>query len=203
MKFFALLFIVAIALADKVKVVAKVESKCPDCINFWTAGVGEFMQYEDLKDTIDMTILGYGKAMTLTLDPPTFYCQHGEPECYGNKVIDCGVQYVYEKQIEFTMCLSQNPSYSDEVIGNCINKIGAEEAMTEKILTCAKGAEGNKLHMAAGEATGSVSYVPYVTINGEFLGYNNKDFTLKVCQAIEGPKPASCAKVFGQSHLRK
>ena len=171
----------------------------------------EFWSHEDLAEAIDLTILPYGKAQTTTRDPPTFVCQHGPSECAGNYVLGCANKYLTEHLVDFYVCMSARYSYSESDVKQCIAQVGAQETVADTIMQCATGSEGPRLHLEAGDETGSVWFVPFVTVNGKFIGTNPNVLTKYVCDAIEGEKPESCQGVsslrspmhHGEKHHRR
>lgn len=184
---FALLAFSVMA-ADKVVVKAIVESYCPDCIAFTKNELLHFTMLEDVMEISDFEILPYGKAHIISRDPPTFECQHGDKECYGNKVELCSLAYYPTKGLNMMNCMQKVRMFDDETINACAKEEGVEGA---PIIECANGVEGNNLMLYAGDVTPKLTRVPSVLVNGKL--YPDGENILKyVCDAYEGEKPESC-----------
>ncbi|KAK8791136.1 hypothetical protein WA158_005767 [Blastocystis sp. Blastoise] len=196
MKFISLLFLITLALAQKVNVTAKVESLCPDTIRFFTRTMNEIRKHQDIMDVIDFNIIPYGKAVTISRSPPTFTCQHGNAECNGNIILNCGLKYIPKNQLAFTICLAERFSYTEDDVRACASEAGATDGMTESILSCSKGMEGLQLHLEAGDKTGSIFFVPFITVNNKFIGTNPSRLLPTICKALPEPVPESCKSVL-------
>ena len=190
MKFAAIFGLLAICVlaAPKVEVKALVEALCPDCIYFTSHELLELTQTKDIMDIINLEIVPYGKAHIVSRDPPTFICQHGEQECYGNKVELCTIAQNSERALSVMNCLQKTRNFGDENIKKCALP---EEIDPEAVIECAKGDEGNKLMLRAGDITPTLSYVPSVMVDGKL--FTDPENVIKhICDAYTGEKPASC-----------
>ena len=137
----------------------------------------------------DIELVPYGNAQVITRDPPTFKCQHGDGECYGNIIELFAIKHNPEKWWKFIVCEETSEQFSDEGVKKCAEQAGIN---AEEILKCAKGTEGPLLHLEAADKTpADHKYVPWVIINGEVM-YEGEDFTKRVCDAYKGEKPTSC-----------
>ena len=136
----------------------------------------------------DFEILPYGKAHIVSRDPPTFECQHGEKECYGNKVELCSLAYYPTKGLTMMNCMQKVRMFDDATIEACANEVGEQAA---PIIECANGVEGNNLMLYAGDITPKLTYVPSILVNGQ-LFTDVENIIKHVCDAYEGEKPASC-----------
>ena len=184
---FALLAICVLA-APKVEVKALVESLCPDCIYFTNHELLTLTQTKDIMDIINLEIVPYGKAHIITRDPPTFTCQHGEKEGYGNKVELCALFHNPDHGLAMMNCMQKSYNFNDETVQKCAAQEGVD---AEAIITCAKGDEGSKLMLRAGDITPTLSYVPSVLVNDKL--FTDPENVIKhICDAYTGEKPASC-----------
>lgn len=184
---FALLAICTLA-APKVEVKALVEALCPDCIAFTKKELLTLTQTEDIMEIINLEIVPYGKAHIVSRDPPTFTCQHGESECYGNKVELCGLAHFPEHGLALMNCMQKYYDFGDETVEKCAKSEGVDAS---EILKCAKGDEGNELMLHAGDITPTLTYVPSVMVDGKV--YTDPENVIKhICDAYTGEKPATC-----------
>ena len=184
--------------AEKVKASLYYESYCPGCEQFITRDLVEFRAMEDMMAITDLELVPYGNAHVITRDPPTFQCQHGDKECYGNYVELCAQKHFSDKWWEFIVCEETSIDFSDEGVTACAEKTGLNAAT---ILECAKGTEGPLLHLEAADKTPSHKWVPWVIVDGKVMGEED-DFLDMVCDAYKGEKPASCKKTLGAEKVK-
>ena len=64
----------------------------------------------------DIELVPYGNAQVITRYPPSFKCQHGEDECYGNIVELCAIKNNPEKWWKFIRCEETIPVFTDNDI---------------------------------------------------------------------------------------
>ena len=112
----------------------------------------------------DLDLVPYGNAHVLTRDPPTFRCQHGDEECYGNWVELCAQKYNPANWWNFILCEEASEQFDDEGVKKCAEQAGIN---AEEILTCAHGTEGPLLHLEAADKTpADHKWVPWVVVDG-------------------------------------
>ena len=186
------LLVIACMAAPKVSVKALVESYCPDCIYFTANELLQLTQLEDMMEITDLEILPYGKAHIVSRDPPTFECQHGEKECYGNKVELCSLAYYPKNGLSMMNCMQKDRNFQDDGVSKCAEKEGVDAA---PIIKCAKGDEGNNLMLYAGDITPKLSYVPSIIVDGQ-LFTDVENIVQHICDAYTGEKPASCKNMW-------
>ena len=136
-----------------------------------------------------------------------FECQHGTDECQFNLVETCGINKIENAvtRYEFVSWVEQSvydSSDYDGTVTKCAEKAGVEN-LTQDILSCYKGDEGNALEHVMGQATEALNppneYVPWITVDGvhdkskedqihmDLLGF--------VCANYSGPnKSKDCPK---------
>ncbi|XP_074038786.1 gamma-interferon-inducible lysosomal thiol reductase-like protein [Leptinotarsa decemlineata] len=87
------------------------ETLCPACVYFFKNQLGP--AYYQIGDKIKVDLLPYGNSRIDVVDGKvTIICQHGESECYGNRVQACALDIgVGNSGIEFVLCAmnSSNP----------------------------------------------------------------------------------------------
>ena len=175
--------------APKVKATLYFESYCPGCESFITNELVKLHETEDLMAITDLELVPYGNARVISRDPPTFQCQHGDKECYGNYIELCSQEHYPENWWQFILCEETSVDFSDEGVKKCAAEAGID---AETILTCAKGTEGPALHLIAADKTpADHKWVPWVIVDGKVMGETD-DFFQMICDAYTGEKPASC-----------
>ena len=127
-----------------------------------------------------------------------FDCQHGPPECLGNTIHACAVQYVRNQDLvnEYIGCMMDNNRDLKEAGQKCAEKLGNID--WPSISTCAEGAEGGKLLAHHGDDTHSlkpsVTFIPTAQLNGSQDGQKLmlKDLKRAICNVLEGKIPEAC-----------
>ena len=161
---------------------------CPGCSHLILTEISRLRDIGDIWDITDMEFIPYGNAKIITRDPPTFECQHGEEECYGNMVELCAIKHNPDNWWDFILCEEGDPDFSDEGIRKCA-KVGYVDG--EEILTCSHGTEGPLLHLEAGDNTPEHKYVPWLLVDGKLMG-SGDSLKRMICDAYTGEKPAAC-----------
>jgi interferon gamma-inducible protein 30 len=159
---------------DKVRYDLYVESLCPDCIGFIEESIAPALEIPGFLDIAELNFIPYGNAKRA--DNGTITCQHGVPECYGNKIEACGEIYIPAKMdyFNFIICVESNinrfaPAF-DTVVAGCVEALALPSDTLTSIITCANDTLGDDLNAYNGELTDALipkhSYVPWVVING-------------------------------------
>ncbi|KAL0851240.1 hypothetical protein ABMA28_007083 [Loxostege sticticalis] len=136
---------------------------CPECRKFYTTYFSKLVS----KLRPHMFIIGYayGKAATTTYYNGTtsFWCQHGDAECYGNKLHTCAFG-----EYQFNSCLmefdrSGNGS-DDAAVDACKSKL--KELDADTIKKCAKGDHGTEYLKIVGEFSVHAHYtsLPHIVL---------------------------------------
>ncbi|XP_017968049.1 GILT-like protein 1 [Drosophila navojoa] len=79
------------------------ESLCPDSQEF----IQKFWPvYRKYHQCINLTLVPYGKASPSSSAPFGHVCQHGHPECWGNRMQDCAIHSNLNQfdQMKFVKC---------------------------------------------------------------------------------------------------
>ncbi|KAK9887911.1 hypothetical protein WA026_000214 [Henosepilachna vigintioctopunctata] len=199
-------FLVSVTSVERAASLTKVsiyyESLCPDSIDFIRDEL--FPNYEALKDRIFIDFVPYGKASQSKSSNGEwlFRCQHGSPECRGNKYQACALAQKkgQDANVNFVSCVmsSADPSDSEE-IRNCAVSNGFD---WQVISLCYQGDRGNELLAQYGTRTHSLNpklrFVPTIiyddvfdqTLQNESLYY----FVKAVCSKLSQPLPNICRK---------
>nr|XP_034833184.1 GILT-like protein 1 [Maniola hyperantus] len=145
------------------------ECLCPDCIKLdkeqFSTAVQELNQY------VNFHTYPYGNARTIHESGVIkFECQHGPPECYGNKLHACAIDHLNNitEAVVFNACMmgGEDGGSNDAAADRCAAEVGID---TTPIKACAKGDRGTELLEYYGEESkkANFSYVPYILINGK------------------------------------
>ncbi|XP_045772678.1 uncharacterized protein LOC123872442 [Maniola jurtina] len=174
---------------DKVDVKLYYESLCPDCIKFDTEQFSTTVQ--KLNQYVNFHTYPYGNAKTIYKNGEIiFECQHGPPECYGNKLHACAIDHLQNitAAIVFNSCMmgGEGGGSNDAAADRCAAEFGIDSM---PIKACAKGDRGTQLLEYYGEESkkANFSYVPYILINGKVNDGSN--FMNDVCAAFAVPPP--------------
>lgn len=147
------------------------ESLCPYTILFIIQNLiklSEFPAKDKLVSSFEFIPFGNAEETDGSVEGSRkFKCQHGEKECYGNKLQNCAFKYLDNKSaFEYLSCFSQ----SVKTIGRDkadLNEITQKCSESSKeIIECSSSSEGDELLHDAGVRTGDHEYVPYVIFNG-------------------------------------
>jgi len=187
------------AVSAKLKVGVYYETLCGDSKRFIRSQLYPLMK-EGADEYLDVEFIPYGKATTTVSGSSfTFSCQHGKPECNGNKMHACAIKYLSkEQQLEFVKC-SMTASYPPDSLDDCSEELGIKEETFKQIKECSNTAEGKSLLANHGEMTNALSpklfFVPTVTYNGVFdqdkMWTSQANFKRVVCDELT-PKPQFC-----------
>lgn len=180
---------------EKVSIKIYYECLCPDCRRFDSEQLVPVMRR--LTDHLDIQTFPYGNAKTEEHDgKPTFTCQHGPAECYGNKLHACALDLLrnHTQALLVNACM-MDPSQAgrgsdDQALDVCGKAMGFD---TAPIKHCATSDRGTQLLEHYGEESGKVGYdyVPYVLINNKVLDPDCSDLLKFVCDAFVAP-PREC-----------
>ncbi|XP_063616804.1 gamma-interferon-inducible lysosomal thiol reductase-like, partial [Cydia splendana] len=187
---------------DKVDVRLYYECLCPYCIDFYTTAL--IKTVEKLGPYIDLKTYPYGNAeRTEENGKVIIECQHGEEECYGNKLHACAIDILKNttRSVSYISCMmsgqGENSGSDDNGATRCGKKMGIN---AKKIIKCAKGKKGEELLEYYGKETDKDvpdrEGVPWSLINGKYVnGVGELDKWLAtICAALDHPPP-QCKKL--------
>ncbi|XP_063826119.1 GILT-like protein 1 [Ostrinia nubilalis] len=182
------------------------ETMCPGCRQFDTTYFSELIH--KLGDHLSVITIPYGKAATTKYynGTLTFWCQHGELECYGNKLHGCAHYYFAQeekeeeyKSIHFNTCLmdlerSENGS-NDDAVDECGSKMNISDKVLANIKSCAKSDLGDRIFEFLGEySLLKYTSLPHVELNLEPWTGKHEDLIKDVCALFKNP-PEPCKDV--------
>lgn len=141
-------------------------------------------------------------------------CQGGPNECLANKIQNCVVHLIKEKQQlagrsdsqpefwDFIACFANNtvPEYIEETIkdtlAKCEDQLNLNNEDRQYVNDCYTRTEGSELEMDAAKATASLSprhdSIPWILVDGQQTVASQ--VLSEVCQKYHGPKPAACRR---------
>ncbi|CAH1153264.1 unnamed protein product [Phaedon cochleariae] len=204
LKFFVLCFVLATVCAaprtsENVKITLYYEGLCPYCHNFVLNQL--YPAYKKLGDAIAVELIPYGNARRQLVEGKWIVtCQHGEEECYSNKVQACvlGLGHTTEQTLDFVNCLFTGEP-DEKTAKQCSDKGKLDWTA---LSTCIYGPQGDEFVLALAEKQEAlpekVVYVPWILINDE----HNKDYEDRayddlvgvVCEILKGA-PSACKGV--------
>ncbi|VVD00452.1 gamma-interferon-inducible lysosomal thiol reductase-like [Leptidea sinapis] len=179
---------------DKVKVRVYYEALCPDSKHFFIKHLGPVT--EKLSDFLDVALIPYGKATTSENNGQYYFnCQHGEKECYANKIHACSIDILNNTMtaVKLTVCMIDDNYDADGILTQCAKQLSID---TDPIYNCAGSAHGSELLKKYGDDTHLIkpTFIPTVILNGSKGNQAAilKNFLLEVCKLIDMPLPPPC-----------
>ncbi|KAJ0182565.1 hypothetical protein K1T71_001934 [Dendrolimus kikuchii] len=179
---------------DKVKVRVYYEALCPDSKHFFIKHLGPVT--EKLSEFLDVTLIPYGKAKTKEENGKYYFtCQHGEEECYANKIHACSIAAVANMTtaVKITECMITDNMDADEALLRCAKQMKIDP---DPISNCANSDHGSALLKKHGDDTHIVNptFIPTILLNSskENQAAILKNFLLEVCKLIDIPLPPPC-----------
>ncbi|CAH1388959.1 unnamed protein product [Nezara viridula] len=126
------------------------ESLCSDSIRFILKKLATTYNQKDYDFASllsKLTLVPYGNVKVISADNYQYQCQHGPPECEGNKLHGCAVKYFTDKSklLNYIGCLMEKSikvilSRAPFPVGECQNEIPVE--IRSKIAQCYNTNEG-------------------------------------------------------------
>ncbi|XP_041975453.1 GILT-like protein 1 [Aricia agestis] len=179
---------------DKVKARIYYEALCPDSKHFFVKHLGPVSK--KLSDFVHITLVPYGKASTKEENGEYYFiCQHGEEECYANKVHACAIDILKNStlSVEVTECMIIDNMDADSALYRCAKQYNLDP---EPIKICATHRLGSALLKKHGDDTSIINpkFIPTITLNGSKDNQRAilKNFLLEICKMIDMPLPPPC-----------
>ncbi|XP_068626595.1 gamma-interferon-inducible-lysosomal thiol reductase-like [Battus philenor] len=179
---------------DKIKVRVYYEALCPDSKHFFIKHLSPVA--EKLLEFVDVALVPYGKASTKVENGKYYFmCQHGEEECYANKIHSCSIETLgnISLSIKFTECMIMDNMDADGALERCANQMKIDP---KPITECALNEHGSALLKKHGDDTNIIkpTFIPTITLNGSRGNQPAilKNFLLEICKLIDMPLPPPC-----------
>jgi len=218
LKIVGLLALFAVCNAQRLRVDVYYESLCPDSARFindqlYPAKRGPLGKY------FDVNLVPFGKASWVTFGADVnFTCQHGPPECYGNKIQACALEHIqvnsYQNThtrdsliLEYVNCLMKLGNQRDSVYPGARCASAVQLANWPIIEQCANSTDGSKYLQNQGMITQqlqpALTSVPTVVFkqqySSELQDLAMRNFQSAVCRALPQPKPSECSQIPGSA----
>ncbi|CAK56197.1 unnamed protein product (macronuclear) [Paramecium tetraurelia] len=176
MRIFLLLLISTLQISncDKIKISLYIESLCPDTTRFIQSSLLKALKTPSFDELVELRFVPYGKASQNQQSNGSiiFKCQHGDLECFGNKLQACGFNVLpsQTEQLRFLTCIQKTRKRQQEDFESEIKQCLPD--LWEGIIECANGTQGKELLWKNGIETlnldPKLTYVPWVTVNEKF-----------------------------------
>mmetsp|Transcript_38474 Transcript_38474/g.60041 ORF Transcript_38474/g.60041 Transcript_38474/m.60041 type:complete len:471 (+) Transcript_38474:274-1686(+) len=178
----------------KLKIDFYMEAECPGCKEFTKTVLTDVLN--DFHEHITLRAIPYGNAQ---LKNGTIHCQHGPTECLGNKIELCMMKQVkdWQKWWPAFKCIEKSDDSPENASKTCLPDNNID---LQSVLDCAKGDEGELLHMKAADETINLKpkhkFTPWVVVNGKAIAEKVMDLGSELCKML----PEATTKGIGACH---
>ncbi|XP_025835054.1 GILT-like protein 1 [Agrilus planipennis] len=164
----------SVPVVESVDVKIFFEALCPDSRHFIINQLHP--AWKDLsKHDIEISFIPFGKAMSFD-DGDHFVCQHGDDECYKNKIMSCALNKIDDKtkKVEYLRCSMDiftsrriPRRQKHDASKQCVKNADVEWHAVED---CLKSDQGKNLQLQAEKETMEISpsFIPTIVYNGVF-----------------------------------
>lgn len=166
------------------------ESRCPDSRQFVVEQLEPLVKNSEFASILELTLVPFGKARIIGQD--NMICQHGPRECEGNRLMACVDKYGQNPvEVVSTIACIFNFGDPEECVSNSLKNV-----TFATIDQCKVAKESFDLMVKFEQMTGKLSYVPHVTVNGqwseEIQSECEQNLKSCVCKHYKGTKPSKC-----------
>ncbi|XP_075489807.1 gamma-interferon-responsive lysosomal thiol protein-like [Primulina tabacum] len=191
--------------ASKVKLELYYESLCPYCSNLIVNYLYEVFE-SDIASITDLKLIPYGNAK---ISPNgTIICQHGINECILNTVEACAIDAWpdVKDHFPFIYCVESLVYHKNYTHWEtCFQKLNLDSSA---VASCYVSERGKELELAYAAETSALQpphkYVPWVTVDGQPLYDDYRNFISYICNAYKGTtKPSACGESSMRRSIRK
>jgi interferon gamma-inducible protein 30 len=169
------------------------ESLCPFSNQFISETIHEFMEIPNFRKFVKINFHPFGKAKDKTVNLNfKFECQHGENECFGNKIQLCALKKLNEENgMNFVICfMTAIPQLGEDMssaLYACVPK-----KLYKEIQECSYGEEGNLLMHQEAKISPDLDHVPAIVVNGKYdtdvendIRFSLRDYFCKIGQNMQ------------------
>ncbi|GAB0100420.1 GILT [Sergentomyia squamirostris] len=197
---FSLLLVIGHKLSSceaRVHVTVYYESLCRDSINFITNQLYPNVQDPGLRDYIDVLFVPFGKSSSSNNgETVEFECQHGVPECEGNRLQSCVLNLLEGKQPEQVNFVACQMNLRAESTGRVCAT--SSDVDWNAVQQCYNTGLGTELQLDAEKVTNTIlpktNFVPTIVYNHVFDRTLHQrslsDFRGTVCEVLKFEPPA-------------
>jgi len=180
------------------------EAECPACKSFAKNILPTVLNA--FGDMINLTTVPFGNAAVIN---GTIFCQHGPAECMGNKIELCVMEKYPKWQQWFPAfkCIEKSYDSPENASKVCLPKFDMDLA---SIMECARGDEGELLHLKAAKQTLNLNpphkWTPWVVLNGEPLGEKTNGILRTICEKLPKDKTdkiQACNPKYADMHQKE
>ncbi|XKL66163.1 hypothetical protein PGB90_009583 [Kerria lacca] len=176
------------------------ESLCPDSIDFFK---NQFSRnWRSFYGYLNVELVPYGKANQTKSKSGNyqFTCQHGEDECFGNRIQACAISKMYKEHRKqlfgFISCYMSHYTNQEKNGPKCASKYNVSWMVLKR---CANGKEGFNLLAKLGNRTHNfkpkITYIPTIVFNNMYDEDDNyvaaSDLKSLLCIKLDN-KPKKC-----------
>nr|XP_032294989.1 GILT-like protein F37H8.5 [Drosophila virilis] len=159
------------------------ESLCPDSQEFLSSFWPVFRYYHNC---INLTLVPYGKARPAR---GGHVCQHGRPECWGNRMQDCALHSNLNqlKQMKFIACQMKDLQLVRKKNFKCAKSLNIFKSVRHCMNS---NGQGNKLQAEASRITSQYQFneIPAIIYNGvlndELQEASRKNLRQTLCEIM-------------------
>lgn len=167
--FFFILLLISFSYQQNITLTIHTESLCPYCQQFFTTSFAPYLNTN--LSLAEITIVPYGNAKKSSSSflKPTITCQHGENECYGNKIELCILDTLgnTRKGHQYISCIEQFIFIFMKDFDRSTDYCIEDNNLRKTIKNCANSQKGlDLLNDSGNNKSSTVSYVPYILVNG-------------------------------------
>ncbi|XP_072386450.1 gamma-interferon-inducible lysosomal thiol reductase-like [Diabrotica undecimpunctata] len=189
------------------------EGLCPGCHEFILTQL--YPSYEKLADSLklDLVPFGWSQSSRSADGKVTFFCQHGDEECYINRIHACVLDQ-NPSSLDFVTFIYKHLSATDERDRNerqeleLAKKLLPSSISWDNVSDCYHGDRGTELLLSYEDRQAKLNprlpWVPNVRFNGvydaDIEDQATIDLTSTVCKLLKDNKPDVCKDHVTKTH---
>ncbi|KAL3518023.1 hypothetical protein ACH5RR_020612 [Cinchona calisaya] len=186
--------LISVNSSQKVTLELYYETLCPYCSIFIVDYLYKIFN-TGLIEIINLKLIPYGNAKIRPNS--TIACQHGPYECWLNTIEACAIDVWPDVNAHFPFiyCVEKLIYEGKKTEWEtCFEKLGLDQ---KPVRDCYENGRGKELELGYAAATNDLqpphAYVPWVTVDGQPLYSDYRNFVTYICKAYKGtPVPSAC-----------